>query len=268
VSKNLSRRFVLAGAASISAASAAKAAKALVIDAHTHAGSGVRTRDHWHTEADPEVTLRHMAEAGIDRTIVFPLENPGYEKANQEIAELCGRYPGKFIGFARHDPVLEGDRIPDMLKREVRSLGLKGLKLSKHPTRPVLDAVAELGIPVIYHAEKVVNFNMPAEAYPQIPFIIAHMGSHNYIWGEHLAAIDLARRFRNVYLETSLVGLYKFLEMAVKEAGPGKLIFGSDGPEFDSRAELYKIKLLKLPPREEAMVLGGNIQRLLPKGSV
>jgi len=56
--------------------------------------------------------------------------------------------------------------------------------------------------------------------------------------------------------------------MAVKELGAHKLIFGSDGPEFDSRAELHKIKLLKLPAAEEATVLGGNIQRLLPKGSV
>jgi predicted TIM-barrel fold metal-dependent hydrolase len=62
------------------------------------------------------------------------------------------------------------------------------------------------------------------------------------------------------------VVFFKFLEMAAKEAGPKKLIFGSDGPELDSRVELYKIKLLKLVPADEALVLGGNILKLLPKG--
>jgi predicted TIM-barrel fold metal-dependent hydrolase len=132
----------------------------------------------------------------------------------------------------------------------------------------VLDAVAELGIPVVYHADRVVHFNMIAEEYPRIPFIVAHMGSHNNTWGDHIEAINLARYFPNVYLDTSVVAFYKFLERAVKEAGAAKLIFGSDGPEYDSRVELYKIKLLKLAPADEAKVLGGNIQRLLPKGTV
>jgi len=56
--------------------------------------------------------------------------------------------------------------------------------------------------------------------------------------------------------------------MAAKELGPGKLIFGSDGPELDSRVELHKIKLLKLSADREAQVLGGNIARLLPEGSI
>jgi predicted TIM-barrel fold metal-dependent hydrolase len=71
-----------------------------------------------------------------------------------------------------------------------------------------------------------------------------------------------------VYLETSSVVFFKFLEMAAEELGPNKLVFGSVGPELDSRVELHKIKLLKLPPDREAQVLGGNIARLLPKGSV
>ena len=210
-----------------------------------------------------------MAEAGIDRTVIFPIENPDYEKPNQEIAEICGRYPGKFIGFAKHDPQAELGRIPRMLRHEVESLGLKGLKLHKLPTRDMLDTVAELGIPIIYHPERVANFHMIAAEYPQIPFLMAHLGNFaSEKWTEHLEAISVARRYPNVYLETSSVVFYKFLEMAARELGAGKLIFGSDGPELDSRVELYKIKLLKLAPADEAMVTGGNIARLLPKGTV
>ena len=132
----------------------------------------------------------------------------------------------------------------------------------------MLDSVAELKVPILYHPEKVANFHLIAAEYPQIPFIMAHLGNFaSRDWPEHVEAINTARRYPNVYLETSSVVFFKFLEMAAKEVGPKKLIFGSDGPELDSRVELYKIRLLKLAPADEALVLGGNILKLLPKGT-
>ena len=266
---SVSRRSFLALAAGAIAARAAGENRPMIIDAHCHAGLGQEMSAPWTTRADPEVTLARMAEAGIDRTIIFPINNTDFERPNHEIAEICARYPGKFIGFAKHDPESESGRIRALLKREVESLGLKGLKLHRLPTREVLDTVTELRIPVLYHPEKVSNFHLIASEYPQVPFIMAHLGSFaSEDWKEHLAAIDVARRYSNVYLETSSVVFLKFLERAVKELGAEKLIFGSDGPEVDSRVELYKVRLLRLPPADEAKVLGGNILRLLPPGSV
>ena len=250
---SVSRRSFLALAAGAIAARAAGENRPMIIDAHCHAGLGQEMSAPWTTRADPEVTLARMAEAGIDRTIIFPINNTDFERPNHEIAEICARYPGKFIGFAKHDPESESGRIRALLKREVESLGLKGLKLHRLPTREVLDTVTELRIPVLYHPEKVSNFHLIASEYPQVPFIMAHL---------------VARRYSNVYLETSSVVFLKFLERAVKELGAEKLIFGSDGPEVDSRVELYKVRLLRLPPADEAKVLGGNILRLLPPGSV
>jgi predicted TIM-barrel fold metal-dependent hydrolase len=235
----------------------------LVIDAHGHAGHGEALSAPWSTFNDPELILRHAEEAGIDRTIIFPIENPTYTKANEEIARFVERYPGKFIGFAKHDPVAEAGKIEYLLTREVRELGLKGLKLHKLPTRETLDAVANLKIPVLFHPPKVADFHMIAERYPQISFIMAHLGSlSSQNWSEHLAAIDVAKRYPNVYLETSSVILWRYLEMAAKEI-PEKLIFGADGPDGDSRVEIYKIRLLKLPKEVERKVLGGTVQRLL-----
>lgn len=196
---SFSRREFLAVASALAAQ-----AKTLVIDAHCHAGRGQAMSAPWSTRADVEVTLRHMAEAGIDRTVIFPINNTDYEKPNQEIAEICDRHPGKFIGFAKHDPQTEPGLIGPRLRREVESLGLKGLKLHRLPTRELLDTVAELGIPVLYHPEKVANFHMIAAEYPQIPFLMAHLGNFaSRDWPEHMEAISVARRYPNVYLETS-----------------------------------------------------------------
>lgn len=241
-------------------------AKTLVIDAHCHAGKGQEMAAPWSTFADPEVTLRRAAEAGIDRTIIFPINNPSFEKANIELAQIVREHPGKFMGFAKHDPVREAGQIKGLLTREVRELGLKGLKLHHLPTREVLDVVAELKIPILYHPGKVSDFHMLATEYPQINFIVAHLGSFaSQDYTEHLVAIDLAKRYPNVFLETSSVVFFEYLEMAARELPAEKLIFGSDGPLVDSRVELYKIRLLKLPPENEAKVLATNILRLLPQ---
>jgi len=124
--------------------------------------------------------------------------------------------------------------------------------------------VANLKIPVLFHPPKVADFHMIASGYPRITFIMAHLGSFSsQNWSEHLAAIDVAKRYANVYLETSSVILWRYLEMAVREV-PDKLIFGSDGPDGDSRVELHEIWLIKLPKDLERKVLGGTVQRLVP----
>lgn len=87
-----------------------------VIDAHWHAGRGFnygkndRTWDPWTTYNDPPWTLRRMAEAGIDQTILFPITNVTYEKGNEEIASYVRQWPDKFIGFAKHDATTEAGR--------------------------------------------------------------------------------------------------------------------------------------------------------------
>jgi predicted TIM-barrel fold metal-dependent hydrolase len=236
----------------------------LIIDVHCHAGKGEAMTAPWTSYADPQVTLRRAAEAGIDKTVIFPIHNPTYEKANREIAELVAKHPDRFIGFAKHDPETEAGKIRRLLTQEVREMGLKGLKLHKLPTREVLDTAAELKIPILYHPSKVSDYHQIASLYPEIPFIMAHLGSFasaNY--AEHLAAIDVAKRYPNVYLETSSVVFFEFLELAARELPPEKILFGSDGPLVDSRVELFKIRLLKLSKEHEAKILSGNAQRLL-----
>src|SRR5437870_1726098 len=93
----------------------------LVVDAHCHAGKGMNygstdpNSDPWTTFNDPERVLRQAEAAGIDQTVIFPISNTTYEKANEEIASYVRKYPGKFIGFAKHDPRTEPGRIRDQL---------------------------------------------------------------------------------------------------------------------------------------------------------
>lgn len=262
------RREFLAAAGALAAHSArAQGGKVPVIDCHVHAGHANGLTDPWTTIADPVEILGRMDEAGVDKAVIFPISNePSYEQANREIAAICGRYPGRFIGFAKHDPVHEQGRIRQMMLDECRGLGLRGLKLHGHPGPEILDVCAELGIPILYHPSRVARFEEIAPAYPGVDLILAHLGSDMSMeYQEHLAAIALARKYPNVYLDTSTVVVTRYLEKAIAEVPAEKLVYGTDEPEVDTRLEIFKIRVLKLPKEKEEAILGGNIQRLLSK---
>ena len=241
-----------------------------VIDAHCHAGKGINygkdesASDPWTTYNDPRWTLRRAEEVGIDKTIIFPISNRTYQEANEEIASYVRRWPDKFIGFAKHDSKTEAGKIRNMLQREVRELGLRGLKLHGIPTEEMVETAAELGVPILFHPPKVSDSLEVVQSSAEVPFVLAHLGSFaSRDWMEHVRAIEAAKRLANLYLDTSSVVFFKYLERAAQELPAEKLIFGSDGPLVDSRVELYKIRLLRLPHEKEQLILGGNILRLL-----
>lgn len=240
-----------------------------IVDAHCHAGHGMHSgkpgsHDPWTTFNDPEETLRKMEEAGIDRTVIFPINNTTYERANETIADYVQRWPKKFIGFAKHDSKTEGGAIANLLRHEVKELGLSGLKLHGTPTEEMMETASELKIPILFHPARVDDCHAAVRAHPEVNFILAHLGSFSSRrWREHERAILVTQQYPNLYLETSSVVFYRYLEKAARLLPPDKLIFGSDGPLVDSRIELQKIRMLRLKAEAERMVLGGNILRLL-----
>jgi predicted TIM-barrel fold metal-dependent hydrolase len=232
----------------------------------------------WNTVGDPEEILRNMRKGRIDRSVIFPMTNPNwhrfFEEGNREIAAICGRYPGRFIGFAKHDAVAEKGRIRDLLQREILELGLRGYKShSPQPTREVMDAVAELRIPYLYHPARVSDLVEVARDYPHVDLIMAHAGPYSSIASRsmesRLEAIEAAKTHPNIYLETSRSTVTRLLEKALLDAGPAKLIFGSDAPDCDARLEVFKIRnamaSLNIPREQRQMVLGGNLLKLVNK---
>ena len=82
---------------------------------------------------------------------------------------------------------------------------------------------------------------------------------------EHLAAIAMAQKHPNVYLDTSTVVITRYLEKAIEELPAEKIIYGTDEPEVDTRLEIFKIRVLKLPKEKQEAILGGNMLRLFSK---
>src|SRR5262249_36357503 len=164
-------------------------------------------------------------------SVIFPINNRTYQQANAEIAGYVRQYPDRLIGFAKHDPKAEAGTIRAALTREVRELGLKGLKLHAVPSTEILNTVAELCIPIIMHPPRVADCLEVVRAHPRVDFILAHLGSFaSHDWTEHRRAIDGARALPNLYLETSSVVFFPYLEQAARQLPPAEPIFRSAAP--------------------------------------
>lgn len=101
--------------------------------------------------------------------------------------------------------------------------------------------------------------------YPDVSFIIPHLGSFADDWRAQVALTDHLVRHPNVFTDTSGVRRFDILSQALRRAGPRKFLFGSDGPWLHPGVELEKVKALQLPPAAERLVLGGNFLRLISR---
>jgi predicted TIM-barrel fold metal-dependent hydrolase len=239
----------------------------MVIDAHCHAGKGDLMTAPWNTDAPIEPYLRRAGAAGIAKTVVFAPFHSDYERANAEVARIVARYPSRLIGFAFVHALRDRGRIYRMVARAVKQWKFRGIKIHGHeamPNREVCETARSLNLPLLVDvAGQTHVIDMMAPQYPEVSFIVPHLGSFGDDWRAHQHVVDQLVRYPNVYSDTSGVRRFDYIVQAVKRAGPRKLLFGSDGPWLHPGVELHKIRLLGLPKEKEALILGENAMRLL-----
>ena len=243
----------------------------MIIDSHCHAGQGDGLTGPWDTDAPLGLYLQRAARAGIARTVLLPAFHSDYALANRALAQIVACQPQRFIGFAMVHPVRDRGRVLATLTVAIRRYGFAGIKVHRQDapiTREICDAARELRVPVLYDVTGEVSVvELLAEQYPDVAFIIPHLGSFADDWRAQLALIDHLVRHPNVHADTSGVRRFDLLQHAVRRAGAHKILFGSDGPWLHPALELAKVRLLHLTPADEALVLGGNLLRLATRAS-
>ena len=241
----------------------------MIIDGHCHAGKGDGFTGPWDTSAPLAAYLRRAARAGIDRTVIFAPFSSDYRAANREVAALVAARPDRLLGFAFVDPGRDRGRVESMLAEAVEVHGMVGVKVHRHDgriTREVCEAARRRALPVLYDVMGEVHVvELIAAEYPDVAFIIPHLGSFADDWKAQLALVDVLARRPNVFTDTAGVRRFDMLEQAVRRAGAAKVIFGSDGPWLHPGLELAKVRALGLPPAEEQLVLGGNLWALVQR---
>jgi uncharacterized protein len=242
----------------------------MIIDMHMHVDSIEALG--WHMTA--EQCLAGMDEAGVDAAVIMtitdlPEVNPS---ALELIADACARSAGRLWAFARIHPWY-GQEAIDLLRRAVRDHGFKGLKLHPvssiaHPAGPetvaLVRVAGELRVPTLFHcADEPMTTPLSmlplARECPDSTIILGHMGGYFHV-EEALLVAELAP---NILLETSAVPYPARIREAVTRLGPGRVLFGSDGPGCSPVLEVEKVRLAGLSEDEYRIVMGGAAGELL-----
>ena len=239
----------------------------MIIDCHCHAGKGDLMTAPWNTVAPLRAYLRRARAAGIHRTVVFAPFHSDYARANAEVARIVRRSGGRLMGFAFVHSSRDAGRIYAMVEQAVRQWGFCGIKVhgsDAMPTREVCEAARAFRLPILVDVIGQASvIEMLAEQFPDVSFIVPHLGSFSDDWRAHVQVVDQIARLPNVYADTSAVKRFDYVVEAVRRGGAHKVLFGSDGPWLHPGLELHKIRLLGLPATDEALVLGGNLLRLI-----
>jgi len=221
---------------------------------------------------------------------------PDLKSSNQEIADIVSRYPNRFIGFGSVNPNKDENYIDEKLK-EISDLKLKGIKML--PTLQMFNPVENRNFEkiceyceknrkiLLYHTGcdpgPWENPKLSEDANPKYltsilerysPIIIlAHTGSYSAwkpgIWFDE--ALELGKKFDNVYFDTAAVSNFIFSEKNLNRirqtVGLDRLLFGSDYPVVwgsDIKSEVDFIKSCKhLTFEEKKKILGLNAAEIL-----
>jgi predicted TIM-barrel fold metal-dependent hydrolase len=244
----------------------------MIVDCHCHAGKGDLMTAPWNSDAPIEPYLRRARAAGIHKTVVFAPFHTDYARANADVARIVARFPDRLFGFAFVHANRDAGRIFDMVQHAVVKWRFRGIKVHGHdamPNREICEAARAFRLPVLADvAGQAHVVDILAKQYPDVNFIIPHLGSFSDDWRAQQQVAEQVGRYPNIYTDTAGVRRFDYIVEALKRGGPNKVLFGSDGPWLHPAVELHKIRVLGLSPQDEALVLGGNILRLIRRARV
>jgi predicted TIM-barrel fold metal-dependent hydrolase len=264
-----------AGLAACASTSSAPAPGFEIWDLHGHLGPRLGGSP----EEQVEALLRFADRMGIRRVVLLSvgpnLATPAeMRRTNDDYLRALERSKGRTLGFVFLNP----NHLEECLKevdRCVRDGPMVGFKLhvAKRCDSPEHDVLMkralELQAAVYQHAWLNNLGNLPGESrpedvvalhrrHPEVPFICGHAGGQ---WELGVRTIRASSRL--------CIGMAGFdpqagaVEMAVRELGPHRVLYGSDVAGRGFASQLAKTLGADLPDDVKRAVLGGNLKRLL-----
>lgn len=246
-------------------------------DVHTHL-SGV-------SESTPEGRLQRLLEyaerVGISRLCVMMGMNWNYDptpqfmrQSNDELLRAVKRFHDRAFGFVYLNPKHTQASL-DELNRCVRDGPMVAVKLwvalrcNDPRLDPIVERATELKAVVAQHCWFKITGNPPGEStpadlvelaarHPKATFICIHTGGD---WERGIRAI---RPYPNIYADLNggdpTAGM---TEMAVRELGAERVLYGSDAGGRSFASQLAKVLGADIPDSAKRLILAENAKRLL-----
>jgi predicted TIM-barrel fold metal-dependent hydrolase len=249
----------------------------MIWDMHCHL-NGVEGR----TPDEKMANLMKFADRlGIERIIIFmgmpwhrepnPTE---FQQENDEVLQALSHWHDRALGFVYLNPnfVEESLRELDRCVRDGPMVGVKlwvALRCNSEKLDPIVERATQLQAVVFQHTWFKATGNLPGEStpldlaelaarHPTAQLICGHTGGD---WEQGIRAV---RAFPNVTIGISgfdpTAGL---LEMAVRELGADRIVYGSDAGGRSFASQLGKVLGADISDEAKEKILSGNIRRIL-----
>ena len=157
-----------------------------------------------------------------------------------------------------------------MVRTAVEDYGFWGIKVHRHDariSREVCEAARAFGLPVLYDVENELPIvDVLARAFPDVAFIIPHLGSFGENWRAQTAFLDKLERYPNIHADSSGVRFSIFWKERCTGGRPQAAVRQRRALAASRLEKIAKIRALALPRAEEQLILGGNFLRLVGWG--
>ena len=266
-----------AGALGALDAEPAESPRFRIWDAHSHLHSVPGDTP----EKRVEVLIRCADRMGIERLIL----SQGYitelhptaeliRSENDRVMAAVKRFPQRAYASVYLSPkFLEFSlREFDRCVRDGPMVGVGELEADMRCNAPELDPIVARAVsmkaPILQHTWLKLDGNEPGEStpydlvelarrHPEANFICAHTG------GDWERGIRILRDAKNICAEVAgFDPTSGVLEMAVRELGPERVVYGSDCGGRSFASQLAKVMGAAIPDSAKEQVLGGNLRRL------
>jgi predicted TIM-barrel fold metal-dependent hydrolase len=225
--------------------------------------------------------IRYADRMGIARLCVYMGMRFSYDpspedfrRQNDEVLQALSHWHDRAFGFVYVNP----KHVPESLAeidRCVRDGPMVGVKLwvARRANAPELDPIvrraAELKAVVFQHTWIKITGNLPGEStpadlaalatrHPQASIICGHTG------GDWEQGIRTVRSLPQVAVDLGggdpVAGI---TEMAVRELGAERVLFGSDAGGRSFASQLAKVRGAHVPEEAKRLIFAGNLRRLL-----
>lgn len=215
------------------------------IDAHSHIG---KFGSPFNIDFDGERLMAQMDAYNIEKTILCAAGS----RLNEELLAAYKQHPDRITPLVWSNPLM-GEAAYEEAERYLRDEHFAGIKMqplfdaftADDPcVDPLLDLAVKYNKPVFIHSGHP-PFSLPwqigllAERHRDCPIVMIHMGHGHGVYVD--AAIKMALRYDNIWLEHSGMPMGCQIKYAYDHVGHDRVMFGIDSPFHDPTVEMQKV---------------------------
>jgi len=225
--------------------------------------------------------IKYADRMGISRLCVFMGMNWSFDptpqdfrKQNDEALQALSHWHHRAFGFVYVNPkhVKESLAEIDRCIRDGPMVGIKlwvALRANNTELDPIIERATELKAVVFQHTWIKITGNLPGEStpmdlaelaarHPRATIICGHAGGD---WEQGIRAVRVQK-----HVAVDLGGgdpAAGVTEMAVRELGAERVIYGSDAGGRSFASQLAKVQGADISDEAKRLILGANLKRLL-----